>query len=217
MAKTTAPLLSFDGSGQVGKTLVYSRWKGISYTRRYVVPANPNTLAQQGVRSLFALLREMWKIAPLGLQQPWNAFAVGRPFTGMNKWVGENVRVLNTMTTFNGAIISPGARGGLPPDAVNIVSGAPGEITVGVVPPIQLPQGWSITSVTAVAWPDQDPAGFFTGQITTVTDEVAPYQLELTGLTPATDYAVGAYIRYAKADGSAAYSVATAEIVTTDA
>ena len=212
MAKTTAPLLSFDGSGQVAKTLVYSRWKGVPYTRKYVVPANPNTLAQREVRKLFALLREMWKIAPVGLSEPWNAFAVGRPFTGMNKWVGENVRVLKGLTSFAGAIISPGARGGLPPQSVVINAGAAGVIDVDVTGPIQMPQGWSIHSVTAVAFPDQDPAGFFTGAISTVTDNVAPYELQFTGLEATEDYAVAAYIRYTKPDGSAAYSVATATI-----
>src|SRR5262245_18965190 len=94
MSKTTAPLLSFDAAGSIGKTVVYSRWRGVSYARRHVVPANPNTTAQQEVRSTFALLREMSKLAPTLALAPWDAFAKGRPFTGMNKFVGENVRVL---------------------------------------------------------------------------------------------------------------------------
>src|SRR3546814_12612164 len=85
MAKTTAPLLSFGADGQIAKTMVYSKWKGIPYVRRHVVPANPQTVAQQLTRTTFSQLREMWKIAPAIAQLPWDTFAIGRPFLGLNK------------------------------------------------------------------------------------------------------------------------------------
>src|SRR5690606_27546113 len=88
MGKTTAPLLSFDASGTLAKTVVYSRWRGISYARRHVIPANPRTIPQQFNRLAFATLREMWKVAPPAAQAPWDAFATGRPFTGMNAFIG---------------------------------------------------------------------------------------------------------------------------------
>jgi hypothetical protein len=51
MAKLKAPLLSFDARGKLADTLVFSSWKGIATARQYVVPANPNTTLQQGVRA----------------------------------------------------------------------------------------------------------------------------------------------------------------------
>lgn len=51
MAKVTAPFLSLDASGTFGKTLTASKWKGRNYMRQRVIPANPNTTAQQIVRS----------------------------------------------------------------------------------------------------------------------------------------------------------------------
>jgi len=47
MAKVTGPLMSLTGSGQVGKTIVFSRWKGQAYVRQLVIPANPQS-ADQG-------------------------------------------------------------------------------------------------------------------------------------------------------------------------
>ena len=107
MAKTTAPLLSFGANGQIAKTQVYASWRGVKYSRRYVVPANPRTTAQQLTRTTFAFMREMWKVAPSGLKAPWDAFATGKPFLGLNKFVGENIRVLRSQPDMANFIGSP--------------------------------------------------------------------------------------------------------------
>lgn len=214
MAKLTAPVLSFGGSGTIGKTVTYATWRGVKYARQRVVPANPNTLAQQTVRKTFALLREMWKIAPEGLVAPWNEFAKGRPFLGVNKFVGENVRVLNGQVDMTAFIASPGARGGLPPaSAVFAPGGGSGEIDVTVVPPAP-PSGWAVTSVDAIAFLDQNPAGFFEGGISFVTDAATPFELTFTGLDGGEDYIVAAWIVWEKPDGSVAYSVSVSDKVT---
>jgi hypothetical protein len=207
MSKTTAPLLSFTARGQIGKTMVASSWRGVKYFRQYVVPANPNTLAQQTVRGAFALLREMWKLAPALMQAPWDAFAQGRPFTGMNKFVGENVRVLNGEADMNNFIGSPGAKGGLAPLGIDVDDAVADQLTVTVeTPPI--PAGWAISGVVAYAFLDQNPSVFFTGQITVEEDTVGPaYAVVLADLLSGENYQVGAFIRWTKPDGSLAYSV----------
>lgn len=63
MAKLTAPLLSFNARGQVGKTLVMSGWKGLKTARQYVIPANPNTAGQQTQRGLMTNAVTAWKTA----------------------------------------------------------------------------------------------------------------------------------------------------------
>src|SRR6185295_19057169 len=64
MAKLTAPLLSFEGSGQIARTQVYSTWKGIPYARRYTIPANPRSTSQVQTRSVFSWLNFIWRTAP---------------------------------------------------------------------------------------------------------------------------------------------------------
>ena len=60
MAKVKGPLFSLSASGQIAKTLVYGDWKGIDVVRKYVIPANPNTAAQQTQRGYFGGAVEDW-------------------------------------------------------------------------------------------------------------------------------------------------------------
>ncbi len=215
MAKLHGPLLSFGAQGQIGKTLVTSSWRGVKYARQYVIPANPRTVAQQTNRTLFAFMREMYKLAPGVVREPWIAFAKGRPFTDFNKFVGENVRLLQGASTLTAAIMSPGARGGLPPQAVNADPTAnPGEIEVEVLAPIQLPDGWTVTEVAACACAQQDPttifdAPFVAGTVASPSDTVT-----LTGLPPATPCVAWGWVVYERPDGLPAYSVSLSEAVT---
>lgn len=50
MAKVTGPLMSLDASGTVGKTAVFSKWKGQNYVRLRVTPMNRQTSDMQNVR-----------------------------------------------------------------------------------------------------------------------------------------------------------------------
>lgn len=207
MAKVTAPLLSFGGAGQMAKSMVYSTWKGVPYTRRYVIPANPRTPEQTVTRKTFALLREMWKLAPALVVAPWDAFAKGRPFTGMNKFVGENIRVLRGKPDMNDFITSPGAGGGLPPESVTAIAGAnDGEIDVTVIAP-EAPPGWLLTSFTACAFPNVDPATFFAGPFVAASVAAPGTTVTLTGLQPASECQVGAWLVWEKGNNKVAYSV----------
>lgn len=206
MAKLTGPLLSFGARGQIGKTLVASSWRGVKLARQYVVPANPQTQAQQNVRLTFAYLREMWKRAPSEIIDAWNAFALGRPFTGFNKFIGENVRVLNKQSDLNNMIFSPGNGGGLMQITESATAGSSsGEIDWSATAPSP-PSDWTLVAAIAVAVPDADPTGVFLGGWQ-VERAVAPtLSGTLTGLGSAVDCQVGIYLEWTKPDGSTAYS-----------
>lgn len=216
MAKTTAPLLSFGADGSIAKTAVYSSWKGIRYARRYVVPANPRTSKQVVTRNLFKKLNTMWLYAPPELKAPWLANAVGRPYTGLNKFIGFNVDGIDTTTPptdmefFRG---SPGALGGLPPVSLTLTPAALAMGAAMAVPSI--PDGWSIVSVDFALFLDQDPGTVFTGQITCMSDASAPYSVSFAGLTAATDYVVTGWIVWERPDGKLAYSTSLTDIGTT--
>lgn len=215
MAKLTAPLLSMGARGQIGKSMVVANWRGIDYARQYVQPANPRTVAQQANRTRFALLREMYKLAPAAVRAPWDAFASGRPFTGVNKFVGENNRLLNGEADFAMAIMSPGANGGLPPVSIAAVNGAvDGQVDVTVTVTDQLPEGWTVFGVAAAAHLEQDPTGLFTGPFKAGTDEVAPYTVTLDGFALADDVRVYGWVIYTKPNGSKAYSVSLNDLLT---
>lgn len=216
MAKTTAALLSFEGSGQVAKTLVYARWRGVQYARRHVVPANPRTTAQTLVRNTFAALREMWKLAPALVVAPWDEFARGRPFTGMNKFVGENLRVVRGELDMNNFIGSPGARGGPPPVSVTAVTGAnAGEVSVTIVAPAS-PPGWAVTQAVACAFPDFVPDSIFSGPFVAGFDAATPFVIVLAGLPAGVNCQVAGWLQWEKPDGSVAYSVGITDQAVSD-
>jgi len=215
MAKLTGPLLSFGSRGQIGKAMVTASWRGISYARQYVIPSNPRTIAQQANRTRFAFLREMHKLASATIRAPWDAFATGRPFTGVNKFVGENNRLLVGEVDLEQMIMSPGARGGLPPASVSAAAGAgAGEIDVTIVPPTQLPSGWTVVECAAAAVVDQDPVGLFTGPIVSGTDATSPYVINLAGFAAGASCMAFGWVVYEKPDGKLAYSVSISDPVT---
>lgn len=217
MAKTRAPLLSFGASGQIGKTAVYAKWRGVPYVRERVIPANPRTTAQTANRNRFAAMRELWKIAPSGAREPWDAYATGRPFTGMNAYVGENNRALVGESTMAEFIASPGAGGGFPAEAMDASTGAgSGVIDVAFTMP-SVPDGWSPTAAAAVAFLAFDPTDRVMGQMFLETAEADPWELSFENLEPAEEYLIGGWVVWEKPNGRPAYSVGITDLVTSGA
>ena len=206
MAKVTAPLLSFGASGSLAKSLVYSKWKGRPYTRRHVIPANPQTTAQTLTRNAFASANNIWKIGGTLLRSPWDRFATGQVLTGRNKFFGSYVSENRGQTDLLSWNMSPGAKGGLP--LVSVVASSPGvnDILLTCVTPTP-PTGWTVTSTVGMVIRDQDPqTGLFFE--TTEDEDIGGLLPLLPGLTTAVLYVCGAWIKWAKPDGSVAYSVA---------
>lgn len=212
MAKVTAPLLSFGARGQIGNSIVFGAWRGVQYARQKVIPANPQTNAQQEVRGVFRVMSQLWTLAPLDWKDAWNAFAQGRPFTGRNAFMGRNVEALQGQPDMDMFVFAPGARGGLPPDAISVTGGA-ALVTVEVTIP-DVPPGWELTSAVGIAILDQDPATPYTGPVGIDVETVDPTELSITGLDAPGDYRVGVYLVWEKPTGETAYSIALSDTAT---
>jgi hypothetical protein len=101
MAKLTAPMFSFGASGALADALVFGRWKGIDYARKYVIPANPNTAAQVTQRSHLTAAVAQWHTVGADALEgqdklAWDRYAgVLGPMTGFNafvkEWIDEEV------------------------------------------------------------------------------------------------------------------------------
>jgi hypothetical protein len=213
MSRTTAPLLSFGASGQLGETLVFSRWKGRPYARRYVIPANPRTAAQTLTRDVFRTLNRLWQYMPAAATAAWELYADNSRITSRNGWIKQNLSVLREATDLSNILISPAAGGGLVAESVTATPGA-GQITVALTAPA-LPTGWTIVAAWAAAIADHDPHSDTSPEIVSGTDESAPYSIVLTGLEPDTDYVVGGWFEYLKPDGSKAYGASLQDLATT--
>ena len=77
MAKIRGPLFSMEGSGKLGKTIIYSKNKGIKTAKGYKVPYNPDSDDQKDQRGFMANAVLAWKTDGLTALdiEAWNLFA----------------------------------------------------------------------------------------------------------------------------------------------
>lgn len=90
MARTSAPLLSLDASGSVAGALVYSKWKGRSYVRQLVTPANPKSGGQVGIRSMFKYLAQNWAAISAANKATWEDRAEQGVYSEFNAYMSYN-------------------------------------------------------------------------------------------------------------------------------
>lgn len=211
MAKTTAPLLSMEASGQIGSTLVASKWKGRPYMRRYTIPANPDTAEQQLTRNTFRWLNSVWKFMPGSAIGAWQLYAETSRFTDRNGFIKINNGPLREATDLTDMILSPSAKSGLAAADVTPTPSA-GQISVALTAPV-LPTGWTVTNAFAACIRDQNPQSGTFYEVVAGNDATSPYTVVLTGLDAA-DYLVGGWFQYMRPDGTPAYGQSIQEIVT---
>lgn len=208
MAKTRGPLLSFGASGQVGKTQVYSKWKGRGYARAYVIPSNPQTADQSLTRDTFKWLNAVYKTAPTEMTDAWDAGASGRVMTGRNLFVKDNLALLRgtisvPVTSNDDMVFSPGAKAGFAAAGISLTPGND-QVAATLTAPT-LPDGWTIDSAVFLAIREQDPQTGTLYDVAAMTDNTDPYTVTFTGLASAQTYVVGGFFKYLRPDGKFAY------------
>lgn len=203
MAKPTGGLLAFGSSGSIAKTMVYSSWRGISYVRKHVIPANPKTTSQTQTRAVFQFLSAVWKTAPTLFQEIWTLQAQGQPFTNRNAFNKANIAGLRTATTLANLIFSGGAKGGLALTSVTVTPGATQLALTCVVP--SPPVGWTLVGVIHCVYPDQDPHVAAAAAFQAAENDVTPYSHTFTGLTTGHLYRTSSWPKWTKPDLSTAY------------
>lgn len=206
MPALTGPLFSLGARGTLRKTLVYSRWRGVQYARSHVIPANPDTAAQQAQRQTFRNIALYWDYAGTRARAPWTARATGQPFTNRNLLLKQNVEAMYGDTDIANFVGSPGA-GGAPPPTISSVTNGVGQVTVNITAPTA-PTGWTITEAVAIFIKNFDPTTLQSSVITGEGfDATSPYAAVITGL-PAGAGQVRAWLEWLKPDGTTAYSTA---------
>lgn len=213
MSRTTAPLLSFGASGQIGKTQVYASWKGRAYARRYVIPANPNSVSQQATRNPFKWLQNVYKYLPGNVVDGWELYAKNSQITSRNAFTKINLSALIGETTLANFIFSPSASGGLIAAGITVTPAAT-QLTVALDEP-SLPTGWTISQAYAAAIEAQNPTSGVLYTVTSAVDAATPFAPVITGLLAATNYVVGGWFQFTKPDGSFAYGQALMDVGTT--
>ena len=106
MASTKGTFLSLGASGKLAKQVVASKWKGKKTVREYVVPTNPQTVAQQSQRTVFADANDAFRarLANSNIREAWNtkAKSIKRTMSGYNAAMSalKNVLSLDASASF---------------------------------------------------------------------------------------------------------------------
>jgi hypothetical protein len=74
-AKLDGPLMSMGASGSIGGILTFGSNKGRNFVRQLVIPSNPKTPAQQGVRSAMKWIGQEWRQLSAEDQATWETRA----------------------------------------------------------------------------------------------------------------------------------------------
>ena len=85
MVKVYGPAMSLAASGSLANTMVFSSWKGRSYVRERVIPANPRSGPQTGLRAMMKFLAQQWASLSAAEQASWETRGdqlVASPFNG---------------------------------------------------------------------------------------------------------------------------------------
>lgn len=171
MAKVTAPLFSFSASGQIAKSLVYMKWKGIDDVRKYVIPANPKSANQLIQRGYFEDGVTEWQGAAFNTLDvaAWNRLASiqSKVMSGFNvmmkKFVDEAI-LGNTWTRLHTVVVSAIGTNGFTV-AVASAAGAPG---------------------TSIVWGTSKT--YFAGYADMVDGGAGTWSYAIGGLIPDTEY-----------------------------
>lgn len=199
--------------GQLGQTLVFSKWKGRAYAKQYTVPSNPNSTAQQATRNPFKFLNSLWPFMPSTTLGGWNLYAVNNQFTNRNGFIKQNLSPIIGQTDIALLTVSPAAGGGLASLGTSFTA-ASAAVNVSITPPV-LPAGWTIDASYAVAIENVNPTAGVLADVGSGTDVTDPYEPNITGLKASTAYLVGAWFEYTKSNGDKAYGVNDTQLVTT--
>lgn len=90
MSRVTGPLLSLDASGTIFDTIVFSKWKGHNYTRLRVIPYNPKSDYQLGIRETVTkgvMYFTKGTYVSAGTKTWWNTYAEGTNMSGINRFM----------------------------------------------------------------------------------------------------------------------------------
>lgn len=90
MVKVYGPMMSMDASGTLAKAATFSKWKGRNYVRQRVIPANPKSGPQTGMRAMLKFLSQSWAGLGAGPQATWVIRAASKVISPFNAFCSYN-------------------------------------------------------------------------------------------------------------------------------
>ena len=101
MVKVTAPMMSLAASGTLAKAITFSTWKGRPYVRTRVIPSNPQTGLQVGMRAGISGAPALWILMGSGARALWNAAVGTEGISGFNLFCRVGQKNLRNDYSYN--------------------------------------------------------------------------------------------------------------------
>lgn len=120
MATTKAPLFGLGASGSLGKSIVFSTWRGRTYVRKLSIPANPRSGLQVGMRSVFKYTTQAFGALTANQKAAWDALAAPDNITQLNAQVRDSQ---SRARRNEGWRLGPSESAGTTPDAPTGLAG----------------------------------------------------------------------------------------------
>lgn len=90
MVKVHGPMFSLDASGTIGKAATFSKWKGRNYVRERVIPANPKSGPQVGMRAMLSFISKQWSGLSAVEKATWDTRAKATVISTFNAFTSYN-------------------------------------------------------------------------------------------------------------------------------
>jgi hypothetical protein len=90
MVKTYGPMFSMDASGTIADAVTFSKWKGRNYARQRVIPANPQSGPQTGLRAMMKFLSQEWTNLSAAEKATWLSRAQQTVISNYNAYCSYN-------------------------------------------------------------------------------------------------------------------------------
>ena len=133
MARVTGPLFSMSASGTVGKTITFASWKGRAYVRERVIPANPKSAKQTGIRAMMSFLSQAWTSISALSKATWEELAAQKSISTFNAFGSETLSRWQNVSTPTQTY--PAAEASTPLTVTTqTLTGGEGCVTVAITP-----------------------------------------------------------------------------------
>lgn len=91
MVLVHGPCFSIDASGTLADTLTFTKWKGRNVVRERVIPSNPQSGPQTGMRSMFKFLSQIWDGLSAADKATWEDLADATVISEFNAFTSFNM------------------------------------------------------------------------------------------------------------------------------
>lgn len=91
MVKLKGPLGSAEASGTLGRTAIFSSWKGRAYAKAHAIPSDPNSSLQISVRQMLGFLASQFKAFTAPNKATWEELAAQTNIPPYNAFLSTNL------------------------------------------------------------------------------------------------------------------------------